>query len=41
MANPAWQVSGEYFETCSSCDYVCACICGTGLFPVSVGEMSG
>jgi hypothetical protein len=25
MANPAWQVSGEYFETCS-CDYVCACI---------------
>ena len=25
MANPAWQVSGNYFETCS-CDYVCACI---------------
>jgi len=25
MANPAWQVSGEYFETCS-CDYVCPCI---------------
>jgi hypothetical protein len=25
MANPGWQVSGEYFETCS-CDYVCACI---------------
>jgi hypothetical protein len=25
MANPAWSVSGEYFETCS-CDYVCACI---------------
>ena len=25
MAHPAWQVSGEYFETCS-CDYVCACI---------------
>ena len=25
MANPAWQVTGEYFETCS-CDYVCPCI---------------
>ena len=25
MANTAWQVSGEYFETCS-CDYVCPCI---------------
>ena len=25
MAHPTWQVSGEYFETCS-CDYVCPCI---------------
>jgi hypothetical protein len=25
MAHPAWQVNGEYFETCS-CDYVCPCI---------------
>jgi hypothetical protein len=25
MAHPAWQVSGEYFETCN-CDYVCPCI---------------
>jgi len=25
MANPAWQVDGEYFETCS-CDYLCPCI---------------
>lgn len=25
MPNPAWQVTGEYFETCS-CDYVCPCI---------------
>jgi hypothetical protein len=25
MAHPAWQVSGDYFETCS-CDYVCPCI---------------
>ena len=25
MTNTAWQVSGEYFETCS-CDYLCPCI---------------
>jgi hypothetical protein len=25
MATPKWQVSGEYFESCS-CDYVCPCI---------------
>jgi hypothetical protein len=25
MADTQWQVSGEYFETCS-CDYVCPCI---------------
>lgn len=25
MASIAWQVSGEYFETCN-CDYVCPCI---------------
>jgi len=25
MANPAWQITGDYFETCS-CDYVCPCI---------------
>jgi hypothetical protein len=25
MAHPAWQVSGDYFETCN-CDYVCPCI---------------
>jgi hypothetical protein len=25
MANTAWQVNGEYFETCS-CDYLCPCI---------------
>ena len=37
MANPARQVSGEYIETCS-CDYVCACICGTGLFQGSVAS---
>lgn len=25
MANPAWKLSGEYFESCN-CDYVCPCI---------------
>lgn len=25
MATPAWQVSGDYFESCS-CDYLCPCI---------------
>src|SRR5437868_4196338 len=25
MANPNWQLSGDYFETCS-CDYVCPCV---------------
>ena len=27
MATPSWQLSGQYFETCS-CDYVCPCILG-------------
>ena len=27
MAAPAWQVSGQYYETCS-CDFVCPCITG-------------
>lgn len=25
MSTPAWQISGDYFETCS-CDYLCPCI---------------
>src|SRR5262245_27579565 len=25
MANPAWTVHGDYFETCS-CDYLCPCL---------------
>jgi len=25
MSNPAWQIRGDYFETCS-CDYVCPCL---------------
>ena len=27
MAAPSWNISGQYFETCS-CDYVCPCILG-------------
>jgi len=25
MASPAWNVSGQYYETCS-CDFVCSCV---------------
>ena len=25
MATPSWQISGQYYETCS-CDFVCPCI---------------
>ena len=27
MATPAWQISGQYYETCS-CDFVCPCVPG-------------
>ncbi len=27
MATPSWQVSGQYYETCS-CDFVCPCVLG-------------
>jgi hypothetical protein len=27
MATPSWNISGDYFETCS-CDFVCPCILG-------------
>lgn len=27
MATPAWQISGQYYETCS-CDFVCPCLPG-------------
>ena len=27
MATPSWNVSGQYYETCS-CDFVCPCITG-------------
>jgi hypothetical protein len=36
MANPAWQISGQYFETCS-CDYLCPCII-TGLSRSTHGD---
>jgi hypothetical protein len=36
MANPAWQISGQYFETCS-CDYLCPCII-TGLTRSTHGD---
>ena len=27
MATPNWQVSGQYYETCS-CDFLCPCVPG-------------
>jgi hypothetical protein len=27
MATPSWQVTGQYYETCS-CDFVCPCVTG-------------
>ncbi len=27
MATPSWEVSGQYYETCS-CDFVCPCLPG-------------
>ena len=27
MTTPAWNVSGQYYETCN-CDFVCACVPG-------------
>ena len=27
MATPSWQVTGQYYETCS-CDFVCQCVVG-------------
>jgi hypothetical protein len=27
MATPAWQVSGQYYETCN-CDFICPCVPG-------------
>ena len=37
MATPAWQVSGQYYETCS-CDFVCPCV--TALMAVTPSKGS-
>jgi hypothetical protein len=36
MTTPAWQISGQYHETCS-CDYVCPCILGQMAVPPTKG----
>ena len=37
MATPAWQVSGQYYETCS-CDFVCPCVLGQMVVKPSKGS---
>ena len=37
MATPAWQVSGQYYETCS-CDFVCPCLPGQMVVKPSKGS---
>jgi hypothetical protein len=37
MATPAWQVSGQYYETCS-CDFVCPCVPGQMVVRPSKGS---
>ena len=34
---PAWEINGEYFETCS-CDYVCPCILTNMAAPPTNGD---
>jgi hypothetical protein len=36
MATPAWQVHGQYYETCS-CDFVCPCLPGQMMVSPSKG----
>ncbi|MEO7522206.1 MAG: DUF1326 domain-containing protein [Gemmatimonas sp.] len=36
MSTSSWQVSGQYYETCS-CDFVCPCILGQMAVPPSQG----
>ena len=36
MAAPSWQISGQYYETCS-CDFVCPCITGKMMVRPSKG----
>src|SRR5215510_15211241 len=37
MANTAWQVTGDYFESCS-CDYLCPCITSNMTVPGTKGH---
>ena len=37
MANPAWSVSGQYYETCN-CDFVCPCVPGQLAVKPSKGD---
>ena len=37
MANPAWNASGDYFETCT-CDYLCPCLSSNLTAPPTRGE---
>src|SRR5687767_7282766 len=37
MATASWNVSGQYYETCS-CDFVCPCILGQMAVPPSKGS---
>src|SRR5271169_4339786 len=37
MANPAWNASGDYFETCT-CDFLCPCLSSNLAAPPTKGE---
>src|ERR1044072_1707678 len=37
MAATSWEVSGQYYETCS-CDFVCPCILGQMAVPPTKGS---
>ena len=39
MATPSWQISGQYYETCS-CDFVCPCVPGQMAVKPSKGSCS-
>jgi hypothetical protein len=40
MAHPSWEVSGDYFETCS-CTYVCPCLPSNLAAPPTKGTCTG
>ena len=37
MTNPAWNLRGDYFETCS-CDYLCPCLASNLVAPPTKGD---